>query len=76
MSRPTMEDLRTQAREYVQDYLASDLKEDEAWYMLDDGGLWTLQVIPDWTQESGVVVNLWANIMDSQDVLIGEMTDL
>lgn len=76
MSRPTMEDLRTQAREYVQDYLASDLKEDEAWYMLDDGGLWTLQVIPDWTQESGVTVNLWANIMDSQDVLIGEMTDL
>lgn len=76
MSRPTMEDLRTQAREYVQDYLASDLKEDEAWYMLDDDGLWTLQVIPDWTQESGVVVNLWANIMDSQDVLIGEMTDL
>ena len=76
MSRPTMEDLRTQAREYVQDYLASDLKEDEAWYMLDDGGLWTLQVIPDWTQELGVTVNLWANIMDSQDVLIGEMTDL
>lgn len=76
MSRPTMEDLRTQAREYVQDYLASDLKEDEAWYMLDDGGLWTLQVIPDWTQESGVTLNLWANIMDSQDVLIGEMTDL
>ena len=76
MTRPTMEDLRTQAREYVQDYLASDLKEDEAWYMLDDGGLWTLQVIPDWTQESGVTVNLWANIMDSQDVLIGEMTDL
>ena len=76
MSRPTMEDLRTQAREYVQDYLASDLKEDEAWYMLDDGGLWTLQVIPDWTQESGVTVNLWANIMDSEDVLIGEMTDL
>lgn len=76
MSRPTMEDLRTQAREYVQDYLASDLKEDEAWYILDDGGLWTLQVIPDWTQESGVTANLWANIMDSQDVLIGEMTDL
>ncbi len=76
MTRPTMEDLRTQAREYVQDYLASDLKEDEAWYMLDDGGLWTLQVIPDWTQESGVTLNLWANIMDSQDVLIGEMTDL
>jgi hypothetical protein len=44
--------------------------------MLDDGGLWTLQVIPDWTQESGVTANLWANIMDSQDVLIGEMTDL
>ena len=76
MSRPTMGDLRTQAKEYVEDYLASDLKDDEAWYMLDDDGLWMAQVIPDWTQDSGVTVNLFANIKDSQQVYIGELNDL
>ena len=76
MSRPTMEDIRTQAKEYVEDYLASDLREDETWYMLDDDGLWMAQVIPDWTQDSGVTVNLFANIKDSQQVYIGELTDL
>jgi len=76
MSRPTMEHIRNQAREYVQDFLASDLKNDEAWYMLDDGGHWTMQVIPDWTQDTGVTVKLFANIKDSQQVYIGELTDL
>ena len=76
MSRPTMEDIRTQAKEYVEDFLASDLKDDEAWYMLDDDGLWAMQVVPDWTQGSGVTVNLFANIKDSQQVYIGEFTDL
>jgi hypothetical protein len=76
MSRPTMEDIRTQAKEYVEDYLASELKSDEAWYMLDDDGLWTMQVVPDWTQPTGVTVNLFANIKDSQQVYIGELTDL
>ena len=76
MSRPTMEDIRTQAREYVEDYLASDLKDDEAWYMLDDGGHWMAQVIPDWTQDTGVTVKLFANIKDSQQVYIGELNDL
>ena len=76
MSRPTMEDIRTQAKEYVEDYLASDLKDDEAWYMLDDGGHWMAQVIPDWTQHTGVTVKLFANIKDSQQVYIGELNDL
>jgi hypothetical protein len=76
VSRPTMEDLRNQAKEYVDDYLASDL-DDETWYMLDDGGHWTMQVIPDWTQQdTGVTVKLFANIKDSQQVYIGELTDL
>jgi hypothetical protein len=75
MSRPTMEDIRTQAKEYVEDYLASDLKNDEAWYALDDDGLWMAQVVPDWTQDTGVTVNLIANIKGSQ-VYIGELTDL
>lgn len=75
MSRPSMEDLRTQAREHVDDFLASDLKDDEAWYMLDDDGHWTMQVIPDWTQDTGVTVKLFANIKDSE-VYIGELTDL
>lgn len=76
MSRPSMEDLRKQAREYAEDFLASDLKDDEAWYMLDDGGHWMAQVIPDWTQDTGVTVKLFANIKDSQQVYIGELTDL
>ena len=76
MSRPTMEDIRTQAKEYVEDYLASDLKNDEAWFMLETGGHWMAQVIPDWTQHSGVTVKLFANIKDSQQVYIGELTDL
>ena len=74
MSRPSMEDLRNQAKEYVEDYLASDL-DDETWYALDDGGHWTMQVIPDWTQDTGVTLKLFANIKDSQ-VYIGELTDL
>jgi hypothetical protein len=76
MTRPTMEDLRAKAKELVDDYLACDLKNDEAWYMLDDGGHWTMQVIPDWTQDTGVTVKLFANIKDSQQVYIGELTDL
>jgi hypothetical protein len=70
-----MEDLRTQAREYVEDYLASDLKSDEAQYMLDDDGHWMALVIPDWTQDNGVTVKLFANIKGSE-VYIGELTDL
>ena len=76
MSRPTMEDIRSQARVHVDDFLASDLKDDEAWYMLDDDGHWMAQVIPDWTQDTGVTVKLFANIKDSQQVYIGELTDL
>ena len=77
MSRSTMQDIRNQAKEYLDDYLASeDLKDDEAWFMLDDDGHWTMQVIPDWTEDSGVTVKLFANIKDSQQVYIGELTDL
>jgi len=73
--RPSMSDLRSQARVLVEDYLASDLKNDEVRYKVVDDGLWTLQVIPDWTQDTGVTVNLIANINGSK-VLIGELTDL
>jgi hypothetical protein len=76
MTRPTMQDLRAKAKECVEDYLASDLKDDEAWYMLDDGGHWTMQVIPDWTEDTGVTLKLFANIKDSQQVYIGALTDL
>ena len=75
MTRPTMEHIRTQAKEFLQEYLACDLRNDEARYPLDPKADWMLHLVPDFTQPNGVTVRLLA-IINKKEVHIGDFTDL